>query len=557
MSENKKETEEKPKAVVEMEENSDAGKAKKRIKEKKEQDAKTANKKFIIKYAIFIFILAIITTGAIWLSIKKLNKNENESQTSEVINTDKPEAKDSKYAINSYNETYNENSLKIQYYAGNDQPVEETYGGSEYVQINGLLNKDIQNNINARLKETAKKLKEGNRRTFSYVTANFGNILSVYIHNEDSKVETINVDLTTGNDIPIEEVFVSSAPLNSLIMEGVYRNLAWGKLDAEHDENEDPLGFLDMDKVDTSEYEDIALRVVNNFNTKKRDVKYYITYSGITIYGIADQSMTMPNIGIDFIEHRDDIAIYKRYLSHESIFENDSIGTKNIIVFTENIYSNKYIQNLIYEQEDSLFIEEALVFYYNEIDENKDIVEKLKKYFSNLANEDKQRIKKQTDRNNGTFYQKEIDLGKLKEYYYATITEYQAECNGSYFKDEAFKDYAKMKNSARADIGINGFTEYNKDDFPNMKISNTKTSELYFDLNGNYIGTTEAEAKAKLNQEKAASTTENIVNTNTSINTNTTDNTNTNTNSNSNDTNITENAKPEESITTNENTKSD
>ena len=52
---------------------------------------------------------------------------------------------------------------------------------------------DIQDNINKRLKETAKKLKEGNRRTFSQVTGNFGNILSVNIYNEDYKREEINV----------------------------------------------------------------------------------------------------------------------------------------------------------------------------------------------------------------------------------------------------------------------------------------------------------------------------------------------------------------------------
>lgn len=537
MKDNKEETEEKPKAVVEMEENSDAGKAKKRIEEKKEQDAKTANKKFIIKYIIFICILLIITAGAIWLSIKQLNKDEEELHTQEIISVDKPEAEDSKYAVNSYNETYNENSLKIQYYAGNDQPVEKTHGGEEYAQIEGLLNKDIQNSINKRLKETAKKLKEGNRRTFSDVTANFGNVLSVYIQNEDSKVETINIDLTTGNDIPIEDVFVSSAPLNSYIMEGVFESLAWDKLNSNY---ETIFGRLDMNNVDTSEYEDIALKVVNNYKTKGKNVKYYITTTGIRIYEITDKSMynleygDFSNIGIDFLGRREDVAIYKRYLTTKSIFENDSIGGKNIIVFTDNIYDDKYMYNLAYGQEDNVFVEEALIYYANELDKDNSSYEAIKNYLKNKINEDKQRIKSQTDKNMGAFYQKEVQLTKSENYYCASIIEYQATCDISYFKDEAFKDYAKMQNESRNEVGMNAFTEYNKDEYPNLIISNMKTSEMYFDLEGNFIGTTEAEAKEKTKTEKKEVTTEkNTVNENT---TNTTT-TNTTINENKNEVN--------------------
>lgn len=121
------ENEEKPKAVIEMEENSDVGKAKKRIRERKEQDIKTANKIFFIKYFIFLIMIVSITGGAIYYSIKQLNKEESNPLISEEISS-KPLAADSKYAINSYAETYDENSLKIKYYAGNDQLVENTYG---------------------------------------------------------------------------------------------------------------------------------------------------------------------------------------------------------------------------------------------------------------------------------------------------------------------------------------------------------------------------------------------------------------------------------------------
>ena len=515
MKDKKKETEEKPKAVVEMEENSDVGKAKKRIKEKKEQDVKSANKKFIIEYIIFIIIFGLITGGLIYFSIKQLNtKNEGTTTETKIEETDidKPIAQDSKYAINSYAETYNENSLTIKYYAGNDQLVENTYGGEEYAQIEGLLDKDIQNNINKRLKETAKKLKEGNRRTFTQVTANYGNILSAVIYNEDDKRETLNIDLSTGNDISIEEVFVSSAPINSLIMEGVFNSLAWDKLYANYDKNE---GMLDMNKTDTSEYEDIALKVINNFKSKGKDIQYFITTTGICIYGITDQNMYIsnegePSINVEFIGHREDVAIYKRFLTQNSIYENDSIGEKDIIIFTDNIYDNKYIYNIEYGKEDNIFVEEAFTFYDENAKGNKKTFETIKKYITNKAEEDKQKIKSQTDTKSGAFYQKEIILTKLEKYYHATITEYQATCEISYFEDEGFKDYAKMKNAPRAEVGMNGFTEYDKDKYPNLNILKNKTTDIYFDNEGNYIGTTEAEAKSKVNQDETTTNSDNI-----------------------------------------------
>ena len=521
MNDKKEETEEKPKAVIEMEENSDAGKAKRKIKEKKEQNVKEANKRFVIKYILFIIIIILITFGAIYYSIKQLNKNVEEA-TTEILNTNKPTATDIKYAINSYAETYDENSLNIKYYAGNDQLVENTYGGEEYVQIEGLLDKDIQNNINKRLKDTAKKLKEGNRRTFSQVTANFGNILSVYIYNEDSKRETINVDLSTGDDISIEDVFVSSAPLNSLIMEGVFKSLAWDKLFENYEKSD---GSIDMNKVDTSEYEDIALKVVNNYKSRGEAVRFFITTTGITIYDITDSNMYNSDnedssITVDFLGHREDVAIYKRYLTSKSIYENDSIGAKDIIVFTDNIYDDKYIYNLLYEQEDNVFVEEALLYYEGE-NNNKNTFEIIKKYLINMANEDKQRIKSQTKSDLGAFYQKEINLWKKENYYCTSITEYQATCDIAYFKDESFKDYAKMKNGPRADVGMNGFTEYDKDEYPNLQISETKTTEIYFDLDGNYIGATEAEAKTKLNENETKLETEETTTESTDINTNT------------------------------------
>lgn len=121
--------------------------------------------------------------------------------------------------------------------------------------------------VTAKDSKYAINLKGNSRYVYSNVTANFGNILSVSIY-ADKKTEYINVDLNTGKDIKFEEVFVSSAPINSLITEGVFKALAWDKLDSNYEKFG---GILDMDKVDASNYEDIALMVVNNYKKIKQE----------------------------------------------------------------------------------------------------------------------------------------------------------------------------------------------------------------------------------------------------------------------------------------------
>lgn len=427
------------------------------------------------------------------------------------------------------------------------------FGGAEYVQIYGLLDKNIEKNINKRLKDTAKKLKEGNKKTYSNITANFSNVLSVDINNEDNKRETINIDLASGKDIPIEDVFVSSAPLNSFIMEGVFESLAWSKLNADYEKFD---GMLDLDKVDTSNYEDIALQIVNSFKAKKENISYIISNSGVRIYGLTASNVNFSDfdggIYINFIDHKEDIAIYKRYLTNKSIYESDNISEKGIVVFTDNLFDNINIFKLAYGKEDNIFIEELLTFYQNEKLNNKKTLETIKKYFTNIANEDKQRIKNQTENTVGAFYQKEIDLSVVtseqNKFYAASITEYQATCDISYFKDEAFKDYILMKNAPRADAGMNGFVDFSEEETEiknkssNLKIFDSKSSCLYFDLDGNFIGKSMEEAIRKItqSQENPVTETNNAEDTKRNENTsNTTDITSTinNTNSTNNDTN--------------------
>ena len=55
------------------------------------------------------------------------------------------------------------------------------------------------------------------------------------------------------------------------------------------------------------------------------------------MYGLVDEEILSSGIyeytsvDISLIDHSDQVAIYKRYLIKESIFENENLGQKNIV----------------------------------------------------------------------------------------------------------------------------------------------------------------------------------------------------------------------------------
>lgn len=156
--------------------------------DKIQMNDKTFTKKFVIKFVIFVIILILITSLAIYLTIKNLNK-ENTNNIKENVAMkemqNKNEAEDKKYALISYTETYNANDLEIiYYYELNGKTVEEgTEGATHIVKIEGLKDKEIQDEINKKLKEKCYNF----QIFYPIVTANFSNILSVSFEDDERK----------------------------------------------------------------------------------------------------------------------------------------------------------------------------------------------------------------------------------------------------------------------------------------------------------------------------------------------------------------------------------
>ena len=137
------------------------------------------------------------------------------------------------------------------------------------------------------------------------------------------------MNLATGEEIKLEELFVSSAPINLYLANGLYEILAW----------EDGRDAYDMSKVDTSSYEDKFLLLAKNYAKNKVDLKYIITADKITVFGLIDKNIIdceNPenfDITIDLTKCIDEVAMYKRFLTDQQIYDNTSFGIKDTIVF--------------------------------------------------------------------------------------------------------------------------------------------------------------------------------------------------------------------------------
>lgn len=463
---------------------------------------KNPNKRFIIGYIIFALILLIITGLAIYFTIDNMNKkssNEIGEQITSKVDIAKTIAEDSKYAIKSYDETYNENPITItEYYDIDGEIITSRQWDDErkyinFIQIEGLKDKKIQSKINDKLKEKSYSFKESNN-IFCNVTANFANILSVSISDDTGKTETLNINLNTGENIPFEKVFVSSAPLNSLLSEGLYKKLAWDSLWEKNrniNNGEEIEDTFDMDKTDTSAYEDKFLMLLNNYKKQNGNIKYNIFPSQVYIYGLIDEKISKEEYGdsinIDFIDHIEDIAIYKRYLSSNSIYEDDSLGNKNIVVLVRNIEAERFLKNLMHEKiKDNIFMEEAMM--YNSDDVDASILSKIENYIKRtLEDPKKEELKNKTDKNTGLFFQQEYTINKNDNGEYEVTSKIcQATCDISYFKISAFKDYIELKNSPAAELSFRAFEddEYTKKDYPNLEILDTRYKIYYFSDKG-------------------------------------------------------------------------
>ena len=417
-----------------------------------------------------------------------LSVNENIVDNSNVL--DDPNLK---YLINSYREQYYLNPLEIREYTDIDGTLIEGIDFSQepetycvnFIQIEGLTDKNIEDKINREIKEAAYSLLTGTNPEYmdyesvhSYIDGNFSNILSIVLINDDT-YETLNFDLRNGNKIQFSDLFIKSTALNQIITDSVYRTLAYSDYDFNDYEQELWEQAFNMDFRDTSNYEEIFIKVIQKIDNG--NLKFSISPTNIYIYDIIDKELTKTGydmtIQIKINQILDNTTMFKKFLKSENIFEKEPNSWN--IVGTYPFYYNEILK---YEIQDNVMVEET-IFYFDE--DCLDIKDIILKQLSQIS-EDKLTETLLNNPHSGVFYSVGYTVYYMYEgYVHVYLDTSITTCQLDYFTEKAFKDYIEMKNINNM-VESTMFSENLSNLFPNLEI-HTESIEYKFDLDGNMI----------------------------------------------------------------------
>ena len=323
------------------------------------------------KVILFILFFTIICVGITFSCIlyKLNNKEELENSTlNEVSNSIVEENNipkiekivDTVKGIESFADTYKENDLEIK-----NIPIEMNY---TYVQISGLKNKTIENEINEEIKEKAyslfeeyKKVKNKYENAFfgCSVTANFSDTLSVEISYGYDEETTdgragrredglcLNYRLDTGEKIEFKDLFIDSANIKSILSQSVYKNLVERYAEFELDSPVES-GYISKEK--SAILEDEVFRIMAEFKTL--GVSKY-NFTAKRIYGTIGDT----NFAISMPDFYQSIAIYNRFKTNTSLYEL-STQDRELFVFMGDHYGT---ESILKDYADNVFVD---IFWY-------------------------------------------------------------------------------------------------------------------------------------------------------------------------------------------------
>jgi len=202
--------------------------------------------------------------------------------------------------------TYDENDLIV-------KGIEKKYGEiiADIPQIEGLLDKQVEEKINDDIMQKVTRLCE-NMPDLNFadytLNANFANVLSVSIYlgsDEESKQEYLNYNLVDGEKIRFEELFRENTDTLGIIREAFHESLVLSQMTGEISENE-------------------FYKVVKSFS-EEEDKKFVFTPSKVYLY----QNEHVASVRMEDIA--DEVIIYSRYLTEDSLYETNNIGMKEIM----------------------------------------------------------------------------------------------------------------------------------------------------------------------------------------------------------------------------------
>ena len=264
-----------------------------------------------IKYISLLLVFALVAVGTTYVLIQRATGaplvDLSEDEQPEII----PEAG---IDLNGF---YDQNHLvftEITEELGEEKTV-------KYLQIDGLKDADVEAAVNAAIAGEAQALVDyyGAER-INYVScnlcANFSNVLSIGFYAGDVEYNYtnryLNFNLNDGSLLGVEDLFGVQADLLGLVRGAFYEALT-------------PYNYNDaVGETAQSPDENQLYKVVTNYMAAE-EKKFFFTPT--EIYFVYGEDCTAR---VDMAEHAEDITVYHKFLSEESLFERDDIGYKNI-----------------------------------------------------------------------------------------------------------------------------------------------------------------------------------------------------------------------------------
>lgn len=392
-------------------------------------DDKVSTNKIII--SLIVFAIISITITAILIIQKNNTSAPNQEITSGDVNI---AVKHDKIIGTKINQKYNQNDLEII-----ETQMQED--GLEYVsiRISGLKNKEIENKINEDIAREEASLKENvlsnemgeydSRYLNEYVNANFSNVLSLALYgskygsnsrNQLNESRYLNYDLTTGNRLKLEDLFVPGADIDLYAQNSIYKELL-------HDTFSEKGVFFDPQYWESGECTYVVdeideLKFIKEFNKYKTAPKEFcFSYNQISIVYGEDYDNY---VYIRFKDCMDDLAIFDKFVTEESIFERDDIGVKNLYVCS-NATTGKGYYTFIDDVTSNFRIDARVYPVVNErILESQKYIETLEKLKQDIAGR-KNDIKEIAKKNKDKYYYLTINvtINDFIPKYYCTYSE--------------------------------------------------------------------------------------------------------------------------------------
>lgn len=279
-------------------------------------------------FPIVIFAIVAILTTVILIIVTKNNNdnNDNKNDNKEVIR------EKSKYGLSSLTEKYVVNELEY-------ESCSEEEGGIK--SIIGLKDKAVQ-----------KKLSQLFVNCKYYSGPIIGNTVSIVEYDDDwNTISQMNLRLDTGEEYEFEEIFLAETNMDQMISLAVNYYYA-----CKYAENGSHCAYLydyekDYDeqtkKPANFDLEEEIFRTINIYHDE--GVKNFYVGTNLIEFQIGDLEMFLPTKKV-----WEELAIYKRFLTKESLFEKESTLTHYVLSWYRG---DKYNGFLL----DNLFVEE-----YNE-----------------------------------------------------------------------------------------------------------------------------------------------------------------------------------------------